>query len=694
MKKILFILLLSFQLFAAAATRVVFLNGIDGSAEDSIASQEKIAQIIKVAGFGVKFDIDNNIRYIYNSGDGGLGANDKDELLWQAKLSQQALLNARIATPTATLGSPAYIAHLGALYDTGIKLKLNPPSGIFDDDDEAQVYATTKMVASRIDDMLTAGHKVIIVAHSQGNFYAESTNAYLRHGKSIAQLNIYNDNLRFVGAASVAASTPNGRYISANEDIALNAHRSTTIVQYSLFELLPRNIFLCNVDLTLPACVLSLQGIHSSIHNFQKIYTSNLIDKLSGKTLATMLVEFVNASFDELNVQFGSAPVVPVTPSLYFISKTSNSISLQWTVPSNATSYVLTRSGTTFNVSGSSVADGSLSPNTMYSYSIKACNAAGCSGQSNVLNITTDAPAQVAPATPTLTFVSKTSSSVSLQWNTPLSATYFVLNRSGIPANRTGSSFVDNGVSPNTSYSYSLQACNIVGCSGSSNILYITTDAAAQVVPAAPALTFVNKTSSSVSLQWNTPATATYFVLNRSGILANRTGTSFVDNGVSSSTTYSYSLQACNIVGCSGSSNILYVTTDAIAPVLPVVNSVSLYNFNSANLTFYTGIFASNNTVAIINGSNLSQTTLIDIVGYTCNISAPLTASNFSQILFYTTGIFTSSGKSTYPSTSGFANQLAAVCSGVSGPTGTSVTVNVKSVSGGSNIYTTYATVQ
>ena len=311
MKIVLFILLLSFQFLASAATRVVFLNGIDGSPEKSIASKKKIVDIVKAAGFGDKFDIDNNIRYIYNSGDGS--ASDKDELLWQAKLSQQALLSARVTLPSALAGSPAYIAALGRIYYEGIRDKSSPITNwynwVYADEDESHVYATTRVVAASIDDYLNAGHKVIIVAHSQGNFYAESANAYLRHGKTAIELKKYDDNLRFVGAASVAASTPNGRYVSLEEDIALNLHRDTTI-GYSPFVMLARNANICQYTtlLAYSACIADYQyNIDVVIHGFLEIYTSILIDLSRNRSMVDILVGFINTSFDEM-----AAPPQPV----------------------------------------------------------------------------------------------------------------------------------------------------------------------------------------------------------------------------------------------------------------------------------------------------------------------------------------------------------------------------------------------
>jgi hypothetical protein len=294
MKTLIFIILAFFQLSANAITNVVFVNGIDGSAQKSINSVGKLNEIINIAGLGDKFQtIEGGIYHWYNSGDGFF--DDKVELLKQASISAQALITARNAIPGATAQSSIYKATLGQLYTTAIN------NGVGDTEEDVHVYSTVKELASFINLQLADGRKLIVVAHSQGNFISEAVDAYLRYGRSIAENKIYDDNLRFVGAASVAASSPNGRYLSAEEDQALSLHRVATLGVIP-FTVQSPNVRLCNNFILRGTCHLLLEWVDLTIHGFQEIYTSTQIDKISGKSLADILVGFINVSFDELSV--------------------------------------------------------------------------------------------------------------------------------------------------------------------------------------------------------------------------------------------------------------------------------------------------------------------------------------------------------------------------------------------------------
>jgi hypothetical protein len=470
-----------FSIDTSAEVRILFVNGIDNIEKEAIASEARLKEVIgNNVALATKLNqqvggVKGAVHHWYNQTHGRL--NDIDELGIQAHIMARALTFAKAINPNATPQSPIYKIELGKIYAAANYYPIE-----HDKSDIDHVYEGVLALAVEIDNFISSGHQVIVVAHSQGNYFAEAADALLRNGRSAAANKVWDDNLRFVGAGSVAASTPNSRYVTLVEDKAVFAHRVLNKSKIN-FTVLPNNEILCPGDVnTRTDCVIDKEGIDLEVHDFIKIYLSyRHLGIISGKTIAQIIVGYINESFDELTISLNAAPEVPTPPALTFVSKTSSSISLQWTVPANATDYVLTRSGTSSNRTGSSIVDYSLLPNTTYSYSIKACNVAGCSSESNIVNVTTDAVALLAPTPPTLTLVSKSSSSVSLQWNVPATATYFVLNRSGTVTNRTGSSFVDIGLSSATAYSYSLQACNATGCSGSSNIQNVTTDAAAVV---------------------------------------------------------------------------------------------------------------------------------------------------------------------------------------------------------------------
>jgi chitinase len=102
--------------------------------------------------------------------------------------------------------------------------------------------------------------------------------------------------------------------------------------------------------------------------------------------------------------------------------------------------------------------------------------AAGGSGVWEDLGPCDETPPQV-PAAPTgLTASGTTATSVSLAWNSVSGATSYVVLRGGTQAGTTTStSFTDSGLSPSTSYSYTVRARNSAGTSPNSAAVTATT---------------------------------------------------------------------------------------------------------------------------------------------------------------------------------------------------------------------------
>lgn len=308
----------------AAGVRVTFLNGIDGEIGKSIKSRDKIKAILVSSGYISKFEsVGAKFTYFLNPGDGFV--DDKVELFYQATLSSIALSKARNQYGSGIqLGSAEYKYWLGALYRSDIA------SGLAETEDSRHVHTVVGAVARWVSDyVIRQGNKQIIVSHSQGNFFAEAVDAYIRYGLSDADKALLDKNLRFVGVASVAASTPNNRYISISEDKALDAHvLSTSIIPG--FSALPRNANLCvpidALPLEWPACVAGYAtlALDPSLHGFLEIYTSRFTDLASGSSLSAILAKHISDSFDEI-VKFGCDGVDGVLPSCRTIKITSAS---------------------------------------------------------------------------------------------------------------------------------------------------------------------------------------------------------------------------------------------------------------------------------------------------------------------------------------------------------------------------------
>lgn len=293
MNKLLIVFLLFLAQTSQGAVNIVFLNGIDGYAEKSTASRAKLKDAIHKAGFSNEFN-KQGVRYLYwlNPGDGFI--DDKIELYQQAALSGTALTLAKINNPGAQLiGSPEYKLELGKLYAQGIA------RNSFDDEDARHNHWVVKNFSAFIKNLSVGRNsKIIVVAHSQGNFFSEAVDAYLRFTLNGDDLGRYTRNVRYVGAASVAGSTPNNRYISASEDNALNLHAAFTAGVIN-FSVLPRNSNIC--QLLDPICIWKTWTADFwTQHGFQEIYTSDLPDIISKSSMGYLLAKHIRDSLIEL----------------------------------------------------------------------------------------------------------------------------------------------------------------------------------------------------------------------------------------------------------------------------------------------------------------------------------------------------------------------------------------------------------
>jgi chitinase len=194
------------------------------------------------------------------------------------------------------------------------------------------------------------------------------------------------------------------------------------------------------------------------------------------------------------------------------------------------------------------------------------------------------------PTTPTnLTSPSKTTTSISLSWGASTDsggsglAGYNVYrNGATTPTGQTtGTTFTDTGLTPNTTYTYTVRARDNAGnLSPNSNQISVTTNSSSSdtTPPSIPAnLTSPSKTSTSIALSWGASTDTggsglAGYNIYRNGATTptaqtNGSGTTFNDTGLAPSTTYTYRVRARDGAGnLSGLSNQISVTTNAAPP--------------------------------------------------------------------------------------------------------------------------------
>jgi RHS repeat-associated protein len=314
-----------------------------------------------------------------------------------------------------------------------------------------------------------------------------------------------------------------------------------------------------------------------------------------------------SASSNTLTVTTSVDTTAPSAPtSLTTSTKSCTSVSLSWAastdnvgvagydVYNGSTKVGSTTTGTTYTVMG-------LLPNTRYSFTVKARDAAGnASTASSALAVTTLADT-TAPSAPTnLTMSTNSCTSVGLSWTAAtdnLSVTgYDVYNGSTkVGTTTTATTYTITGLLPNTSYSFTVKARDAAGNTSSASSELAVTTLADTTAPSAPTnLVASNKSYTSVSLSWTAStdnvAVTGYDVYDGTLKVGSTTNTTtYVVNGLIPNTSHQLTVKARDYAGnTSVASSSLEVTTlaDTIVPTAPTNLVVSDRSYNSVSLSW------------------------------------------------------------------------------------------------------------
>lgn len=203
----------------------------------------------------------------------------------------------------------------------------------------------------------------------------------------------------------------------------------------------------------------------------------------------------------------------------------------------------------------------------------------------------TPTPDTTAPSVPTGVVATATSgTTVAVSWvasTDNVGVKDYVVYRDGTEVGRaTSLTYLDSGLTPSTSYSYTVKATDAAGnTSAASTAASATTPAPADTTPpTAPADLSGSATSpTSISLTWTASTDNVgikdYQVWRNGGLIATVTSPSHTDSTVSGGTTYSYTVKARDAAGnVSAASNTATVTT----PTPPVVFSFTVIPYISA----------------------------------------------------------------------------------------------------------------
>ena len=280
----------------------------------------------------------------------------------------------------------------------------------------------------------------------------------------------------------------------------------------------------------------------------------------------------------------------PAAPARLTATAASNSqINLVWADgPDNETGFKLERSldGNTWTkiadlpANATTYQNTGLTPNTRYFYRVRAVNAVGQSGYSNVADETTPDVPPAAPARLMATAVPI--SQINLAWadlsnnergfevERSSSATGSFTNVASLPANTT--SYEDKNLTDNTQYCYRVRAVNPAGPSAYTDPVCATTPLAPPATPGG--LTAQVFDYDQIKLNWTPlgPKAVTVIIeraTDPNGPFteikqqpAGQTGDT--DMGLKEFTTYYYRIKAVNAAGMSGYSNVTSARVEEI----------------------------------------------------------------------------------------------------------------------------------
>ncbi len=293
-------------------------------------------------------------------------------------------------------------------------------------------------------------------------------------------------------------------------------------------------------------------------------------------------------------------PSVPT--SLKATAVSSSEIDLTWTASTDnvgVVGYNVYRNGAQIaTTSTASYKNTSLSANTTYTYTVAAYDAAGnVSAQSTAASATTTVAADTqAPTTPTgLAATVASATQINLSWNAStdnVGVTGYTVYRNGsLAGTSTKTSYSDTGLSPSTTYRYTVAAYDAAGnTSGQCSQVSATTSAKASTDTTPPTvptnLKATAASSTAINLTWTASTDnvgVTGYNIYRAGTkVGSAAGASYQDTGLAPSTAYTYTVAAYDAAGnVSGQSSSVSATTSASGSTLLFEEDFNDNNFTS-----------------------------------------------------------------------------------------------------------------
>ena len=252
-----------------------------------------------------------------------------------------------------------------------------------------------------------------------------------------------------------------------------------------------------------------------------------------------------------------SAPNQVDTPTVTVLA--FDMIQIEWTFPAQPNGIIihfrLNRDSQEIAIVNDSIkyTDNNLSPFTSYSYTLSACTSVGCTVSTAVSGRTFES-IPIGLAQPIATQLQATS--IELTWSLPASPNGIIQiytiydSQSNVVFSGTSLETTITGLSAFTQYTYTLQACNSIGCVLSQQTTLTTLEVSPTDID--PPITTIVRFDV-LEIRWsppNMPNGVQYYLLRKDEvIILNTTNLTYTDTDVFASTMYRYTVEAFNNVG-------------------------------------------------------------------------------------------------------------------------------------------------